>query len=83
MILEKNYNQQLIEQSIYKEQQQQQQQPQKRYVFFFIELTNAYEILSAVVTQTDQYYFVPIREQSSTMALPTNNNSNGKYRIFT
>jgi hypothetical protein len=60
LILEKNYNQQLIEQSIYKEQQQQQQQPQK----------------SAVVTQTDQYYFVPIREQSSTMALPTNNNSN-------
>jgi len=81
LILEKNYNQQLIEQSIYKEQQQ--PPPQKRYVFFFTELTNAYEILSAVVTQTDQYYFVPIREQSSTMALPTNNNSNGKYRIFT
>jgi hypothetical protein len=53
LILEKNYNQQFIEQSIHKEEQQ-----------------------SAVGNQTDQYYFMPIREQSSTMALPANNNSN-------
>ena len=33
---------------------------------------------SAVVGQTDQYYFVPIREQSSIMALSSTNNSNGK-----
>ncbi|CAF1433105.1 unnamed protein product [Adineta steineri] len=59
LILEKNYNQKLFEQSIYPEQSQQPQQQS-----------------SVVVNQTDQYYFMPIREQSSTMALHTNNNSN-------
>ncbi len=82
MILEKNYNQQSIEQSTYKEQQQQQQQ---RY-FILLNLKFSFYIvvffflfLSVVVSETDQYYFVPIREQSSTMALPSNANSNGKY----
>ncbi|CAM4952248.1 unnamed protein product [Rotaria socialis] len=61
LILEKNYTQHLIEQSIFKEQQQQQQpQPQQ----------------SIVVNQTDQYYFVPIRELNTTMTLPSNNNNN-------
>ncbi|CAF4574921.1 unnamed protein product [Rotaria socialis] len=59
LILEKNYTQHLIEQSIFKEQQQ-QPQPQQ----------------SIVVNQTDQYYFVPIRELNTTMTLPSNNNNN-------
>ncbi|CAF3393592.1 unnamed protein product [Rotaria socialis] len=62
LILEKNYTQHLIEQSIFKEQQQQQQQPQPQQ--------------SIVVNQTDQYYFVPIRELNTTMTLPSNNNNN-------
>ncbi|CAF0894228.1 unnamed protein product [Rotaria sp. Silwood1] len=53
LILEKNYTQHLIEQSIFKEQQS-----------------------SVIVNQTDQYYFMPIRELNSTMALPSNTNSN-------
>ncbi|CAF1098564.1 unnamed protein product [Rotaria sordida] len=31
---------------------------------------------SVVVNQTDQYYFMPIRELNSTMALPSSNNTN-------
>ncbi|CAF0812850.1 unnamed protein product [Adineta steineri] len=58
LILDKNYNQQLIEQSkekvLHKEQQ------------------------SLVINQTNQYYFMPIREQNSTTILTGNNVTDNK-----
>ncbi|UJR21537.1 hypothetical protein I4U23_024622 [Adineta vaga] len=85
LILEKNYNQQVFEQSVFPEQQQQLQQSQQKQPLPQQQQQQQQQPqqqpqqqqsqTSAAVNQTDQYYFMPIREQSSTMALHTNNNS--------